>query len=188
MGVIVGIQARMSSSRLPGKVLMDLGGAPMISRVWDACSSQFERVVLTSHDTTDDYLAAWLAGMLYGYRRGSLRDVLYRYVALAHERSPSVLVRVCGDAPFMEKRWIWKAVEECEKTEEPVFVPGALHCGSMEDWLRCSDETDAEDREHAGAAWFEIYGRTLNLVPQGYFSVNTKEDMEKAKKLWAAKR
>jgi spore coat polysaccharide biosynthesis protein SpsF (cytidylyltransferase family) len=184
MGVVVAIQARMSSSRLPGKVLMDLGGAPMLSRVWDACGSQFERIVMTSRDTSDDHLAAWMGGMLYSYRRGSLPDVLSRYVALARERNPSVLVRVCGDAPFIDKRWIWKAVEECERSDEPVFVPGALHCGSTEDWLRCLDETDEEDKEHAGAAWFEIYGRTLKLVPDGYRTINTKEDLEWARKEW----
>lgn len=185
MSVLVGIQARMSSERLPGKVMMDLHGKPMIQRVYEACWMPAERIVLTSKDKSDDPLVHWLLGMAIDHRRGSLDDVLSRYVAVAREKNPDVLVRVCGDAPFLEKRWIWRAVEHCEKHDEPVFVPGALHCGTPEHWIRCSEATPRNDpdREHAGAAWFEIYGRTIECVPHDtYMTVNTKEELEEARR------
>lgn len=181
MSVLVAIQARMSSTRLPGKVLADLGGKPMLQRVWEACSG-FQRVVLTSKDPTDDPLVHWLVGMGYPYRRGSLADVLSRYAAVAREKNPNVLVRVCGDAPFLERRWIWKAVDAVEKFDEPVFVPQALHAGTTEHWLRCAEETDDDDREHAGAFWFELHGRKLELVPDSYLMVNTHEELLEARK------
>ena len=166
---------------------MDIGGAPMIHRVWSACGSIFKKILLTSKDPSDDPLALYAIEQVWPIYRGSLEDVLSRYVWAARAIKPTVLVRVCGDAPFLESRWIWKAVEEVEKTDEPVFVPNALHAGTIDHWLQASDEATDVDREHAAHDWFELCGRTLKLVPEDYFSVNTEEDMEKARKLWVSK-
>lgn len=182
MSVAVGIQARVSSTRLPGKVLMDLGGKPMIERVWDACWGPFDRVILTSKDPTDDDFCRCMKAHNIAHRRGSLANVLSRYTALAKEKRPDVLVRVCGDAPFLDRRWIFKAVDLAEAG--PVFVPGALHAGRVEDWLDCEEQCDEEDKEHAGAYWFEDRGVILDLVPKDYRSINTMEDMIWARQQW----
>lgn len=183
----VAIQARMSSSRLPGKVMMDLCGEPMIRRVYDACeASAWDRYILTSNDDSDSCLAIYLSLHQIPYRRGSLENVLSRYVALVDEVRPSVLVRVCGDAPFIKRRWIFSAVEDVETYDRPVFVPGLLHAGSAEHWEECSAEAgdDPENQEHAGAYWFRENGHALHLVPEDYLMVNTQEDLEEARKRW----
>ncbi len=108
-GCVAGIQARMSSSRLPGKVLADLGGAPLIQRVYErtrAATLVDEVFVLTSDDPSDDELAAALEARAIPFRRGSLGDVRSRYLELAEETRAQHLVRVTGDCPFVAPEFI----------------------------------------------------------------------------------
>lgn len=178
--VIVGIQARMGSSRLPGKVLMDLGGAPMIRRVWGACEGPWERVVLTTIKESDDPLCAYLDSQGMPYRRGSENDVLSRYAEVALTRKPSCLVRVCADAPFLRSEWIKAAVDQ----DEAVFVPNALHAGAWHVWAMAHRYAEPSDWEHAGAAWFERNALRMELVPSGYRMVNAQEDLDWVREKW----
>lgn len=103
-GCVAGIQARTSSTRLPGKVLADLGGKPLIQRVYErtrAAELLDEVFVLTSSDPSDDALAAVLAERDIPFRRGSLGDVRSRYLELAEVSGAQYLVRVTGDCPFV---------------------------------------------------------------------------------------
>jgi len=180
----------MSSKRLPGKVLMDLCGEPMIRRVWEAIEAPaWTRVILTSTQPSDDVLANYAHdhGMLC--KAGPLHDVLARYVEFLKREKPPILVRVCADAPFLRKAWIFRAIEHIEKQQEPVFVPGALHAGTYDDWIQCWEDTPNwhTDREHAGHDWFQLNARTIDLIPEGYMTVNTQEELEEARKRWAAK-
>lgn len=185
MAVIVAVQARMSSTRLPGKALMDIAGKTMLERVLAACSGPWDTMVLTSTDPTDDMLAVWMDDQAVRYRRGSLTNVLSRYTEVAIGMQPDVLVRVCADAPFLEKRWVDRAIDEVLDKRQPVFIPGALHAGSSEHWFTCGCDCSEADLEHAGAYWFEAHGRHIHgLVPADYRTVNTKEDMEWARDEW----
>jgi spore coat polysaccharide biosynthesis protein SpsF len=104
--MILGVlQARVSSSRLPGKVLLDLHGAPMIVR-------QIERVrrarlldqlvVATSTSPEDDVLAAMCKEQGIACVRGSLCDVLSRVVLAARAYNPDWVVRITGDCPLAD--------------------------------------------------------------------------------------
>lgn len=161
----------------------------MLQRVLEACWGPFQTVVLTSTDPTDDGLELWLEDQRVQYRRGSLENVLSRYTDLARELRPDVLVRVCADAPFLEKRWIMRAIDEVDDKKTPVFIPGALHAGSVQHWIECEEECDEEDKEHAGHYWFETHGKVIShLVPEDYFTVNTQADLERARLEWARRR
>lgn len=96
----------MSSTRLPGKVMRDLAGAPMIER-------QLERlrrargldaiVVATSDGPLDDPLAAHAASLRLGVHRGSLDDVLGRFVGALDAFGPAEhLVRLTADCPLAD--------------------------------------------------------------------------------------
>jgi spore coat polysaccharide biosynthesis protein SpsF len=104
--VILGVlQARMSSSRLPGKVLRPLAGAPMILRIVERISRSRELdglVVVTSTDPSDDALVDVLAAAGVAVRRGSLDDVLSRFLAVIEEFDPTVVVRLTGDNPLVD--------------------------------------------------------------------------------------
>lgn len=177
----------MSSTRLPGKVLADIHGKPMLRRVWDACAGPWKRIILTSDDPSDDVIAELClenGGM--DYRRGSLESPLSRYLGIAAEMRPLCLVRVCADAPFIQKEWIGKAADSCLMTHCPAFVPNALHAGSYISWGQAARSAMPGIDEHAGSPWFERYAYHLDLVPEGYLMVNTQEDLEEARRRWIA--
>lgn len=109
------LQARMSSTRLPGKVLLPLAGAPMILR-------QIERVrrarridalvVATSDEASDDPLARTLAGADVAVHRGPLDDVLARFTgALAKFGPADHVVRLTGDCPLTDPAVIDATIE-----------------------------------------------------------------------------
>lgn len=94
------LQARMSSSRLPGKVLEPVVGSPMISRIIDRIGrarSLDALVLVTSTDPSDDALAEVAAAEKIEVRRGPLDDVLARFEMVREEFDPTVMVRLTGD-------------------------------------------------------------------------------------------
>jgi spore coat polysaccharide biosynthesis protein SpsF len=109
------LQARMSSTRLPGKVMRPLLGAPMIDRQLErlARSRRIDRLaVATSDDPSDDALAAHLeaAGVLV--HRGALHDVLGRLAGAAEALGPADhVVRLTADCPLTDWRVIDAVIE-----------------------------------------------------------------------------
>ena len=105
--IIALIQARTSSSRLPGKVLLPLEGKPMILR-------QIERVVrsrrvhslqlVTSTSPDDDELAGVCEAAGVKAYRGSLDDVLDRFYQAVLPSRPAHVVRITGDCPLFDHR------------------------------------------------------------------------------------
>lgn len=99
------IQARMTSSRLPGKVLRDLGGKPMlewvVSRLQRARTVD-EIIVATTTDQTDEAIVQWCQGKQIPHSRGSLHDVLDRFYQAARRYDAEVIVRVTADCPLLD--------------------------------------------------------------------------------------
>jgi spore coat polysaccharide biosynthesis protein SpsF len=109
MKTICGIQARMSSSRLPGKSLLPLGEETVIKRVYEnvVLSNVFDNVlVLTSTDKTDDELCKYLNNEKIQYLRGSLNNVLSRYLDAIQLFDCSNVVRITGDNPLIDSKVI----------------------------------------------------------------------------------
>jgi spore coat polysaccharide biosynthesis protein SpsF len=100
------LQARMSSTRLPGKVLLPLAGAPMIVRQLERVrrARRLERlVVATSDDPSDDALAEVAAGAGVLVHRGPLDDVLARFIGALDAFGPADHVaRLTGDCPLAD--------------------------------------------------------------------------------------
>ena len=99
------LQARLSSSRLPGKVLLPLAGAPMILRqVERVCRAErIDRlVVATSDQPSDDRLAQTLAEAGVETYRGPLDDVLARFVGALDAWPADHVVRLTGDCPLID--------------------------------------------------------------------------------------
>jgi spore coat polysaccharide biosynthesis protein SpsF len=99
------IQARMSSSRLPGKVLLDIAGQPMLVRVVERvrrAETVDEVVVATTSDASDDSVEALCKARGYLYTRGSTHDVLDRYYQAARQFGGEVIVRITADCPLID--------------------------------------------------------------------------------------
>jgi spore coat polysaccharide biosynthesis protein SpsF (cytidylyltransferase family) len=113
MRTVAVIQARMSSSRFPGKVLMPLEGRPMIGFMLDRVRRARHLdaiVVATSEDPSDDELARCVESLGFACHRGSLNDVLARFEGAARVAGADVVVRLTGDCPLMEPDLIDRVV------------------------------------------------------------------------------
>ena len=105
MRVVVVIQARMGSTRLPGKVLADLGGIPVLAWVVRACRAAGrvdDVVVATTTEAVDDPLVRVAQDLGVPVVRGSEDDVLSRYLQALEEHPADALVRITADCPFTD--------------------------------------------------------------------------------------
>lgn len=113
--ILVILQARTSSSRLPGKVLRPLMGRAMILRELDRlkeCCEITQLVLATSTDPTDDELAQTVEAAGYDVYRGSLDDVLERYYHCAQRYMPTNVVRLTGDCPVIDPHIVDRVIAQ----------------------------------------------------------------------------
>jgi spore coat polysaccharide biosynthesis protein SpsF len=157
------IQARMDSSRLPGKILADIAGKSMIERVIErvaAAQSVDEVVVATTSAVNDDILIDHLRKTnACAVFRGSSDDVLRRFSECAKLHHADVVVRVTADDPLKDPQIIDKAtsllitdarLDYCSNTIEPSYPEGldieVMHFSALE---RADKEAQlASEREH----------------------------------------
>lgn len=103
----------MSSSRLPGKMMMDVDGRPMLKRLIDRLTraSGLDRVaVATSVEASDDAIADWCAVEGIACVRGPLTDVAQRYHEAAGQLGVDAFVRINGDSPLIDPAVVKRAV------------------------------------------------------------------------------
>ncbi|MCR9220176.1 MAG: aminotransferase class III-fold pyridoxal phosphate-dependent enzyme [Alphaproteobacteria bacterium] len=160
------IQARMSSTRLPGKVLRPLGGEPVLARVVRQARAipGIDRVaVVTSEEASDDPIAAWCAEAGVACRRGALADVLDRFRAAAEAEGLSAgdgVMRLTADCPVLDPmvcglvaRLFRAGGVDYAHNVGPRSWPDGLDCEvfSVRALRAAADEASAPgDREHVG--------------------------------------
>lgn len=155
------VQARMSSTRLPGKVLRPILGEPMLGHVMSRlqqANALDEVVIATSQNSDDDVLAELALGRSWAIWRGSRDDVLDRYVGAATAFHADVIVRVTSDCPLIDPwlvddvaRGVVPGIDYCSNTIPPRTFPRGLDCEAIsrdaleEAWR---EDLDPASREH----------------------------------------
>jgi spore coat polysaccharide biosynthesis protein SpsF len=120
MKTVAIIQARMTSTRLPGKILMDLAGRPMLAQQLSrlrACRKIDKLVIATTVNATDDPVAELAQREGIGCFRGSEANVLSRYLGAARESGAEIVVRLTADCPLIDDGVVDLVVGEL--TEHP---------------------------------------------------------------------
>lgn len=157
------IQARMGSSRLPGKVLADIGGATMLAQVvrrLREATRVDEIVVATSVVLDDDAVADEAARLGAGVHRASENDVLGRYLGAAREFRAEAILRITADCPLLDPGVVDLVIEAltdevdyASNTHDRSFPRGldseALHRDTLERIARLG--TSRAAREHVTA-------------------------------------
>ena len=116
------VQARMTSTRLPGKVLMDVAGRPMLERQLQRlmrCSRVDEVVLAVTRNPHDEPLLTLARRLGVRWFRGSEHDVLSRYRGAAREADADLVIRVTADCPLIdpeETDTVVAALEERQAT------------------------------------------------------------------------
>ena len=122
--VVASIEARMGSSRLPGKVLMNIGNISamklLVTRL-QMCKTLDDIIVATTIDQEDDLLVKWCQDNDVKYYRGSQDNVLNRVVNAHKEIGSDIIVEITGDCPFTDPQVVDLGVETFLKNE-CVFV------------------------------------------------------------------
>ncbi len=172
--VLAVVAARLNSSRLPGKQLLDLAGEPLIARIFQRLAQvpEIDEAVLAT--TADDYnqpLMAWAEqadqqAFAFG---GDVNDVVGRVDAVVQSRDADIIVFCCGDSPLVEPPTLSKMIQALQQHPETDFI--SLRSGIDDQpiihegfypyrravWQRMVDEaTSAELREHVGLAMREF--------------------------------
>lgn len=112
--IVATIEARMTSSRLPGKVLLDLAGKPSLQQIVERLKrSKYldDVVVATTVNATDDPIIALCEQIGCTYFRGSEEDVLVRVLDAAKSVSADIIVEITGDCPVIDWRHVDHLIE-----------------------------------------------------------------------------
>lgn len=113
------IQARMSSSRFPEKILNPLCGIPMLMWTINYCRKvNLPLFVLTSTHESDDQLVSMLEKNDVSYFRGSLENVFNRYLSFMREHQVKKVVRISGDSPLINPDVISKVITKDQESPE----------------------------------------------------------------------
>ena len=119
------IEARMTSTRLPGKVLMPLAGKPALERMVERLKrSKYldEIAIATTVNKEDDPIVELAEKLGVKYYRGSEIDVMGRVLDTAKSVQADIIVELTGDCPLMDWRVVDRGVEE--------FFSGNYDCGA----------------------------------------------------------
>jgi glutamate-1-semialdehyde 2,1-aminomutase len=156
------IQARLSSSRLPKKVLLPLGNENLvIDRVYNRlllCRHIDAIYIATSNDDSDNELAEHCKKKKYNVFRGSLNDVLSRFSTIAKQSKATHIVRITGDCPLIEPSIIDACIIGCIANDYDLFglmgnFPDGLDCQvfSSKSLIKANDKAvKISDKEHVG--------------------------------------
>ena len=123
MKTVAIVQAHMGSSRLPGKVLMDIAGETMLSRVVNRtrhCKNIDTVVVATSVSPIDDAIVGACEELVVPAFRGSDSDVLDRFVNAAQVFSADVCVRITSDCPLLDPEVSDHVITSFQQADPPV--------------------------------------------------------------------
>lgn len=187
MRIGITIEARMTSSRLPGKVLLPIAGKPALERMVERVRRVpgiDQIVVATTVNATDDPIAELAAAMGVGCHRGSEEDVLQRVLDAANAYGLDVIVELTGDCPLIDPAVI-AAVISTYRQAGVDYVSNCLNSRTfplgMETQVFATQvladvarrTSEAEDREHVSLYIYrhpELYSLRNHPAPPPFQS------------------
>ena len=108
------LQARMSSSRLPGKVMREINGKPMLDYLLERvkkCKKVQDIILIIPDGKEDDVLETWCIKSGVDYYRGNEDNLLERFYKAAIKFNVSTIVRLTGDNPLIDSELIDQVIE-----------------------------------------------------------------------------
>ncbi len=170
------VQARMTSSRLPGKILRTVGGKPLLLYLIERLRREPTlppTVILTSDDPTDDPVMSFCEQHGVTVFRGDLLNVAERFSQAARHFGVDAFVRLSGDSPLLDPRLITRALE-LYQADEPDLVTNvaertypkgqSVEILETATFLRaCGDFESDADREHV-TPWYYRHPDRIRMV------------------------
>lgn len=196
MRTVVIVQARMTSTRLPGKVMMQLGGKPALQHVLERSKMipGQNGVILAMPDSkSSDIMISLAHRLLVGIHLGSELDVLQRYHDAATRANADVIMRITADCPLLDPEVCGRVIElrrlkQCDYASNcwPRSFPQGLDCEVFTmDALNMAvkNATEAYDHEHV-TPWMVRNCTKFNLASGRFdlakhrWTLDTQKDLE----------
>lgn len=194
----------MSSVRLPGKVLREICGRPLLAYLIERLAGCREAptIVATSTSGSDDAVAAFCAAAGVPCHRGPEEDVAARFVEAAEHFSLTAFGRVSGDSPLLDPALVDRAVTLFQRDEYDLvtnvrprtFPPGqSVEVVRVDAFLAALPSLEAQQREHVTQHLYDpgLGLRIANFAADRDYgdlrlAVDTEEDLERIEALVAA--
>ena len=186
----------MSSSRLPGKVLLPLADKPVIAHIVERarlCKNVGNVIVATSKEKSDDILVDYCKKNHIEFYRGSLKNVLSRYIDILESTDYTYCVRITGDCPLIHPPFIDTQIEALEKfngdllwsNRQSSVLEGQGVISSRAIFTANKKSKDPDDREHVGSKFFLTQPEEFKFVeltlPEKYYSYNYRLTIDEIK-------
>ncbi len=179
MKIVAIIQARMSSSRLPGKVLMNLSGEPVLGHIVNRLKTSkyiHQIVVATSIENSDNPIEEFCTNNKINVYRGSLNDVLDRYYQASKKYNADGILRITADCPVVDPEIVDIIISsfletQCDLCGLSGEFPDGLDCSvfSFKAIEKAWNEAKlASEREHVGP-YIEKNPDIFKIVPVKIF-------------------
>jgi len=128
MNVLIITQARMTSSRLPGKVFKQIKNKSLLQyHIERLQKTGFEICIATTTNTTDDIVAEYAKNNGINCHRGSEHNVLSRYYEAAKKLNADIIVRVTSDCPLIDPHLIRNSIEKYIQMNNPnLYISNGL--------------------------------------------------------------
>ena len=134
--IVAIIQARMGSTRLPGKVMMDINNKPLLHYVINQVSNSTKidkLIIATTTKNQDDQVVSYANSEGIEIFRGNEQDVLDRYYQCAKMYGADIIVRITSDCPLIDPKLIDKCVVEFTNNKFDYF--SNIHKKQNEKWI-----------------------------------------------------
>jgi spore coat polysaccharide biosynthesis protein SpsF len=182
----------MGSTRLPGKVLLDLAGEPMLVRDMNRLSraeTLDQVVVATTVELDDDAIADLCQKHDWPYFRGSEEDVLDRYYRAAQEYRADVVVRITSDCPLIEPEVVDRVVRAfLEQQPEVDYVsntaPKRTFPRGLDTEVMHFDALERAWREDDNPAWREHVTPYIRRHPELFQTYGVLNDEDLSHMRW----
>lgn len=200
--VLVVIQAKMGSKRLPGKSLMEISHKPMLELIIDRVSKSElsdDMVIATTLDDKDDIIQEMCENKNIKCHRSKIGDVLSQFCSIVDQYKPNFVVRITADCPLIEVEIVDSCIDLCVKENKdyvsnllPRTYPRGLDVEVVKSGiLKKLDYLDKEYREHVTLYLrknpddFNI-GNVSNDIDYSYmrWTVDTMEDLIFVRKVY----
>jgi spore coat polysaccharide biosynthesis protein SpsF len=198
------IQARMSSERLPGKVLFKLNSTPILQCIIERISHSkypLDIIVATSDQESDDPIAEFCSSLNIECFRGSLKNVALRYLEIIRKHKFDAFVRICGDSPFFDQQLLDLGIKLFAGSQFDIVTNVLIRTFPKGESIEIFNANifvndfkllvDSDDLEHVTSFFYRnqtkyrIYNfEAVDSVGNIQLSIDTQKDFERAENIF----
>jgi spore coat polysaccharide biosynthesis protein SpsF len=186
------IQARMGSTRLPGKVMLDLAGEPMLVRIVrrvQGAEALASTIVATTTLPQDDSIAKLCAEHGWICFRGSENDLLDRYYCAALAHHADVIVRITADCPLIDPAIVDQVVQTFTEHQPEVdyvsnIFPTRTFPRGLDTEVISFDALERAWRDDHNPAWREHVTPYIRENPKNFYTLGVSNHADYSHLRW----